>query len=178
MKQDVDVGMLFSNMVMFFIILTAGTVLFKGGIHQIDTVEQAAQALRPLAGESAYLLFALGVIGTGLLAIPVLSGSLSYIFCETFGWTEGLDHRQAMAICLVWITDSIDWAVVAVLWALAGWKQRRGWLDAAAVATIIPLAGGVGVMSIDYTFFGGWMIVGSVALAVLGLALSWRMRSD
>jgi hypothetical protein len=93
------------------------------------------------------------------------------------GWTRGLDHRQAMAICLVWITDSIDWAVVAVLWALAGWKQRRGWLDAAAVATIIPLAGGVGVMRI-YTFFGGWMIVGSVALAVMGLALSWRIGSD
>ena len=93
-------------------------------------------------------------------------------------WTEGLDHRQAMAVCLVWITDSIDWAVVAILWALAGWKQRRGWLDAAAVATIIPLAGGVGVMRIDYTFFGGWMIVGSVALAALGLALSWRRERE
>jgi len=93
MKQDVDFGMLFSNLVMFFIILTAGTVLFKGGIHQIDTVEQAAQALKPLAGKSAYLLFALGVIGTGLLAIPVLSGSLSYIITETFGWEQGLDKK-------------------------------------------------------------------------------------
>ncbi|MDP1844528.1 MAG: divalent metal cation transporter [Sediminibacterium sp.] len=93
MKQDVDFGMLFSNLVMFFIILTTGTVLFNGGIHQIDTVEQAAQALKPLAGNSAYLLFAVGVIGTGLLAIPVLSGSLSHIFCETFGWKEGLDNK-------------------------------------------------------------------------------------
>ena len=93
MKQDVDFGMLFSNMVMWFIILTTGTVLFNGGIHQIDTVEQAAQALKPLAGESAYLLFAIGVIGTGLLAIPVLSGSLSYMFCEAFGWKEGLDNK-------------------------------------------------------------------------------------
>jgi NRAMP (natural resistance-associated macrophage protein)-like metal ion transporter len=92
-KQDVDFGMLFSNLVMFFIILTAGTVLFKGGIHSIDTVEQAAQALRPLAGNSAYLLFALGIIGTGLLAIPVLSGSLSYIITETFGWEQGLDKK-------------------------------------------------------------------------------------
>ena len=90
------------------------------------------------------------------------------------GWTEGLDRQQAMAICLVWITDSIDWAVVAVLWSLAGWKQRRGWLDAAAVATIIPLLGGIGVMRIDYTFFGGWMIVGSAALAASGIALLWR----
>jgi len=93
MKQDVDFGMLFSNMVMFFLILTTGTVLFNGGIHQIDTVEQAAQALKPLAGNSAYLLFAIGVIGTGLLAIPVLSGSLSYIVTETFGWKNGLDKK-------------------------------------------------------------------------------------
>jgi len=93
MKHDVDFGMLFSNLVMFFLILTAGTVLFKGGIHQIDTVEQAAQALKPLAGNSAYLLFAVGVIGTGLLAIPVLSGSLSYIITETFGWEQGLNKK-------------------------------------------------------------------------------------
>jgi NRAMP (natural resistance-associated macrophage protein)-like metal ion transporter len=91
MQEDVDFGTLFSNMVMFFIILTTGTVLYNGGIHQIDTVEQAAEALKPLAGNSAYILFAVGVIGTGLLAIPVLSGSLSYIVTETFGWKEGLD---------------------------------------------------------------------------------------
>jgi NRAMP (natural resistance-associated macrophage protein)-like metal ion transporter len=93
MKEDVDVGIVFSNLVMFFIILTGGTVLFNGGIHQIDTVEQAARALMPLAGRSAYLLFAIGVIGTGLLAVPVLSGSLSYIVTETFGWKEGLDKK-------------------------------------------------------------------------------------
>jgi NRAMP (natural resistance-associated macrophage protein)-like metal ion transporter len=93
MKIDVDSGMFFSNLVMFFIILTTGTVLFNAGIHKIDTVEQAAQALKPVAGNFAYLLFALGVIGTGLLAIPVLSGSLSYIITETFGWKEGLDKK-------------------------------------------------------------------------------------
>ncbi len=103
MKQDVDLGMLFSNVVMFFLILTTGTVLFNGGIHQIDTVEQAAQALKPLAGNLAYLLFALGVIGTGLLAIPVLSGSLSYIVTETFGWKQGLDKKfhQAKAFYVI-----------------------------------------------------------------------------
>ena len=92
-NQDVDFGMTFSGLVMYFIILTTGTVLFKGGIHQIDTVEQAAVALKPLAGNLAYLLFAIGVIGTGLIAIPVLSGSLSYIFTETFGWEQGLDKK-------------------------------------------------------------------------------------
>lgn len=92
-NQDVDFGMGFSGFVMFFIILTTGTVLFKGGIHQINTVEEAAMALKPLAGNLAYLLFAVGVIGTGLIAIPVLSGSLSYIFAETFGWEQGLDKK-------------------------------------------------------------------------------------
>jgi NRAMP (natural resistance-associated macrophage protein)-like metal ion transporter len=93
MNQDVDFGMTFSGVVMFFIILTAGTVLFNNGIHQIDTVEQAALALKPLAGNAAYLLFAIGIIGTGFLAIPVLSGSLSYIITETFGWEQGLNKK-------------------------------------------------------------------------------------
>ncbi len=93
MNQDVDFGMTVSGFVMYFIILTTGTVLYQGGMHQIDTVEQAAMALKPLAGNLAYLLFAIGVIGTGLIAIPVLSGSLSYIFTETFGWEQGLDKK-------------------------------------------------------------------------------------
>lgn len=93
MNKDVDFGMAVSGFVMYFIILTTGTVLFKGGVHQIDTVEQAAMALKPLAGNLAYLLFAIGIIGTGLIAIPVLSGSLSYIFTETFGWEQGLDKK-------------------------------------------------------------------------------------
>ena len=92
-NKDVDTGMTFSGLVMYFIILTTGTVLFKEGVHQIDTVEQAASALKPLAGNLAYLLFSIGVIGTGLIAIPVLSGSISYIITETFGWTEGLDKK-------------------------------------------------------------------------------------
>ena len=95
--------MLFSNVVMFFVILTSGTVLFNSGINNIDTVEQAAEALKPLAGDAAYLLFALGVIGTGILAIPVLCGSLSYIITETFGWERGLDKKfhQAKAFYMV-----------------------------------------------------------------------------
>lgn len=92
-NEDVDFGMSFSGFVMYFIILTTGTVLFNGGVHQIDTVEQAASALKPLAGNLAYLLFAVGIIGTGLIAIPVLSGSLSYMIAETFGWEQGLDKK-------------------------------------------------------------------------------------
>jgi NRAMP (natural resistance-associated macrophage protein)-like metal ion transporter len=93
MKMDIDFGMLFSNLVMFFIILTTGAVLYNSGIRQIDTVGQAAKALEPLTGKLTYLLFALGVIGTGFLAIPVLAGSLSYILAETFNWKEGLDKK-------------------------------------------------------------------------------------
>ncbi len=97
MRSDVISGMFFSNLVMFFIILTTGIVLFNAGIHHIDTVEQAAQALKPLAGNLSYLLFAAGVIGTGLLSIPVLAGSLSYILSETFDWEEGLDKKFSEA---------------------------------------------------------------------------------
>lgn len=97
MKTDINVGMLLSNVVMFFIILTAGSVLYKAGIHQIDTVEQAAKALEPLAGKSATLIFTIGVIGTGLLAIPVLAGSQSYMLSETFGWEAGLDKKFPQA---------------------------------------------------------------------------------
>lgn len=93
MTNEVDFGMTFSGLIMYFIILTTGTVLFQAGVTQIDTVEQAAMALKPLAGNSAYLLFAVGVIATGLIAIPVLSGSLSYMFTETFGWEQGLDKK-------------------------------------------------------------------------------------
>jgi NRAMP (natural resistance-associated macrophage protein)-like metal ion transporter len=91
--KDVDVGMAFSGLVMYFIILTTGTVLHQGGIKNIQTVEDAARALQPLAGDAAYLLFSTGIIGTGLIAIPVLSGSLSYIFAETFGWEQGLSKK-------------------------------------------------------------------------------------
>jgi Mn2+/Fe2+ NRAMP family transporter len=104
LKQDVNFGMLFSNVIMFFIILTSGTVLFNAGINKIDTVEQAALSLRPLAGDSAYLLFAIGIIGTGLLAIPVLCGCLSYIVSETFGWEKGLNKKFHQAKAFYSIT--------------------------------------------------------------------------
>jgi NRAMP (natural resistance-associated macrophage protein)-like metal ion transporter len=93
MEKDVDFGMGFSGLVMYFIILTTGTVLYNNGMHEINTVQDAANALKPLAGNLAYLLFSIGVIGTGLIAIPVLCGSLSYIFTETFGWNQGLDKK-------------------------------------------------------------------------------------
>ena len=103
MQMDVNFGMLLSNMVMFFIILATGTALFGKGIAQIDTVEQAAKALEPVAGKASYFLFAIGVIGTGFLAIPVLSGSLSYIVSETLGWKGSLDKKFGQAKQFYWV---------------------------------------------------------------------------
>lgn len=93
MRFDVWSGMLFSNLVMFFIILTCGEVLFKNGLTNIQTAEQAATALKPLAGNYAYWLFALGIIGIGLQAVPVLAGSASYAISEALGWKEGLYRK-------------------------------------------------------------------------------------
>lgn len=93
MKVDVNVGMLWSNLVMFFIILTSASVLFPAGLTKIETVEDAAKALEPLAGHFAYHLFAIGVISTGLLAIPVLAGCLGYLFADIFRWQKGMDKK-------------------------------------------------------------------------------------
>ena len=106
-KADINYGMGFSGLVMYFIILSAGAILFPEGVRNIDTVEQAAAALKPLAGRYAYLFFAVGVIGTGLLAIPVLAGSLSYMIAEAFDWKYGMDKKfyEAKGFYLVLIVS-------------------------------------------------------------------------
>lgn len=90
MRIDVWTGMFLSNLVMFFIIAAAGGILFPHGITEITSAAQAAEALRPFAGNATYFLFAIGIIGTGLLAIPVLAGSSSYALAESLHWKEGL----------------------------------------------------------------------------------------
>lgn len=97
MDRDTVVGMIFSNLIMFFIIVTAASTLHLNGITNIETASQAAEALRPLAGDFAYILFALGVLGTGLLAIPILAGSASYAIAEAAGWKEGLYRKFKQA---------------------------------------------------------------------------------
>ena len=92
-------------------------------------------------------------------------------------WTQGLPPFQASALRFVWISDSIDWTVAAILWAVAAWKLSRPWLAAAAIAGLIPLAGAVGVMRIDPSFFGGQMLLGSVILAAVGLFAAWPHRA-
>jgi NRAMP (natural resistance-associated macrophage protein)-like metal ion transporter len=94
---DVIVGMLFSNLVMYFIILTTGATLFTSGTHDINSAAQAASALRPLAGQFAFLLFALGIIGTGFLAVPILTASASYAVSQAFGWKHGFRRKYIRA---------------------------------------------------------------------------------
>jgi NRAMP (natural resistance-associated macrophage protein)-like metal ion transporter len=106
MRIDVWSGMFLSELVMFFIIAACGGVLYAHGVRNITSAAQAAQALRPFAGNATYFLFALGIIGTGLLAIPVLAGSTSYTISESFHWREGLyrNLRSAYAFYGIIIT--------------------------------------------------------------------------
>lgn len=117
MREDVTFGMFISNVVMWFIMLATATTLYANGITNIETAEQAASALRPFAGDAAYLLFTLGIVGTGFLAVPVLSGSASYAISEIFGWREGFDRQfnRAKGFYLVVITSTLLGAVLSLV---------------------------------------------------------------
>lgn len=93
MRKDTLIGMVFSNLAMFFIILTAASTLNANGIFDIQTATDAAEALKPLAGPFAHLIFTLGIISVGLLAVPILAESASYAIAEAFGWSEGLSKK-------------------------------------------------------------------------------------
>lgn len=94
---DTTIGMFFSNIVMYFIILATAATLFKLGKTNIESATEAAQALRPLAGDAAYFLLALGLIGAGFLAVPILTGSAAYAVSEAFGWKYGLNKKPERA---------------------------------------------------------------------------------
>lgn len=109
-RIDTLVGMGFSHVVALFIVIATAATLHAHGIAQVESAAQAAEALRPIAGDLAFALFALGMIGTGLLAVPILAGSAAYALSETFGWTEGLDRRPREAKAFY---GAIVFAVVA-----------------------------------------------------------------
>src|SRR4029453_6904530 len=96
-RLDVNTGMFFSNLVMYFIILATASTLHRAGVQDIETARQAAEALRPLAGAAAYVLFAMGLVGTGLLPIPALAGSASFAVAELVAWRAGLDLKPHRA---------------------------------------------------------------------------------
>jgi len=110
-KVDVTVGMFFSNVVMFFIILTSSLTLHAHGLTSIESSSEAAQALAPIAGRFAAFLYMIGLVGTGLLAIPTLTGSSAYAFAEIFHWKQGLDEK--------WRRARAFYAVIAVSTVLA-----------------------------------------------------------
>ena len=96
-RFDTWTGMAMCSLIAFFIVLTTSVTLHANGVTEIDSAAQAAQALRPIAGELAFWLFSLGIIGTGLLAVPVLAGSAAYAISESFGWPMGLDRKLGQA---------------------------------------------------------------------------------
>lgn len=102
-KWDVCTGTFFSNLVMYFIILTTAVTLHAHGLTTIGTSRQAAEALRPLAGNLAVLLYTVGLVAVGFLAIPTLAGSAAYAFAETFRWKQGLDEKPTVAKRFYWV---------------------------------------------------------------------------
>jgi NRAMP (natural resistance-associated macrophage protein)-like metal ion transporter len=184
MKKDVKYGMFFSVLVMYFITLTAGTVLHNNGVYQINTVEDAAKALQPLAGDLAYILFAVGVIGISFLAIPVLAGSLSYIIAETFGWKEGLNKKfhEAREFYFVMIVSTL----AGLAMQLAGVDPVKALLYTAVlygitapviIGIILHICNNKKIME-EYTNKRMGNMVGTIALllmAAASLLLFWLM---
>ncbi len=174
MKKDIKYGMFFSVLVMYFITLTAGTVLHNNGVHEINTVEDAAKALQPLAGDLAYILFAAGVIGISFLAIPVLAGSLSYIIAETFGWKEGLNKKfhEAREFYIIMIISTLAGLIIQ----LAGINPVKALLYTAVlygitapviIGIILHICNNKKIME-EYTNKRLSNLVGSIALLLMG----------
>jgi Mn2+/Fe2+ NRAMP family transporter len=116
-KQDTFIGMIFSNLIAVCIVIATAVTLNLQGVTSIQTSAQAALALKPIAGEFAFIVFALGIIGTGLLAVPVLAGSAAYAVSEVFGWTTGLSHRfnEARGFYLIIISATAIGSLMSVL---------------------------------------------------------------
>ncbi len=183
MRIDVWSGMFFSNLIMFFIIAACAATLFTNGITNITSAEEAAIALRPFAGDFAFFLFALGILGTGLLAIPVLAGSASYAISESFGWRTGLyrKFKEAssfygviiLAMVLGIIFNFIGFDPIKVLIYSA---VLNGIISPVMIFFIIHLSGDEKVMG-DFknkknTNIFGWMTFVLISLVSLGAIVS------
>jgi NRAMP (natural resistance-associated macrophage protein)-like metal ion transporter len=173
---DVFTGMFFSNFVMYFIILTTGTTLHAHGITHIDTAKQAAEALRPLAGEQAYLLFTLGIIGTGVLAVPVLAGSSAYAVAESAAWAASLGTRPRLVRKFYWVLGAA--VVVGITLEYIGFNAVQMLFYSAVLNGILaaPLIVLVVLLTSDPTVMGDWInppwmkALGWLAAAVMTFA--------
>lgn len=184
MRKDVALGMLFSNIVMWFIILTTATTLFPRGIMDIHTAQEAAEALRPIAGDAAYFMFTLGIVGTGLLAIPVLAGSSSYVLSEAFGWdgTLNASFHKAKKFYVVTILSALVGVLMTVIGvnpitALLYTAVLYGVISPPLIAVILKIANDPKIMgshtnSILSNILGGITFIVMTAAAVAFLAFS------
>jgi NRAMP (natural resistance-associated macrophage protein)-like metal ion transporter len=179
-RIDTYVGMAASNIVALFIIITAGATLHASGHTNIATASQAAEALRPLAGQFAFTLFALGIIGTGLLALPVLAGSAAYALGEAFGWRTGLAHKAHNAKAFygtiavaTGVGALINFSPIDPIKALFWSAVVNGVVAVPIMAMLMLLASRRSVMGqfrlnpVLKTI--GWMATGVMALAAVGL---------
>jgi Mn2+/Fe2+ NRAMP family transporter len=180
MRGDVFAGMLTGVFIMFAIMVTTGATLHSAGITNIASAEDAAAALKPIAGDFAGLLFLLGILGVGLLSIPVLAGSTAYALAETMGWRESLElkPREAKAFYLV-IVGSV---VVAVLLNLIGIPPMTFLFLAAVLNGLAApaLMAIVWVLARDRQLLGRWAspawsrwLLAAATLLMAGLPVAW-----
>ncbi len=178
MRTDVKTGMILSNLVAFFIIVTTASVLFKNGITNIGSAQEAAQALRPLAGNYAYILFAAGIIGVGLLAVPILAGSGAYALSELMEWDEGLGKKfnQARSFYLVIALSvlvglTLNFIGINPMKALYYAAFLNGVIAVPLMAVIMVVGGDKNIMGREthpkWVRFFGWLAVVSMGVAAL-----------
>jgi len=177
---DVGVGAFFSNMVMYFIILTTAITLNRHGLTQIETSRQAAEALRPFAGRFATTLFTLGIVGVGFLAIPTLAGSTAYAFAETLGWRQGLNLKMRQArwfYALILISTGVgvalDFIGVNPVKALYWTAVINGLLAPFLLVAILVIAADRKLMQGQPSSRLGWVVVAitTAAMFVAGAAM-------
>jgi NRAMP (natural resistance-associated macrophage protein)-like metal ion transporter len=178
-RVDVGVGTFFSNLVMFFIILTTAITLHKHGMTNIETSRQAAEALQPLAGKFAATLFTVGIVGVGFLAIPTLAGSAAYAFAETLGWRQGLDKKlkQARAFyALILLSTAIgvglNFAGINPVKALYWTAVINGLLAPFLLAAILVVAADKKVMRGQPSSRLGWSVVAITTLAMFAAGVA------
>ena len=176
-RTDVVTGMLLSNLVMYFLILTTGATLNGHGMKNIETAKQAAEALRPLAGNSAYLLFTLGLVGTGMLAIPVLAGSCAYAIAEAAGWQAAslnMKPRRASkfySVIVISILSGIgfDFSGMSAIRMLFWSAILNGLLAPPLLVMVVLLTGDRKVMG-NRTSSGAMTTLGWVCVLVMTVA--------
>ena len=183
-KDDVYTGMFFSNLVMFFIILTTGATLYLHGIRNIETARQASEALRPLAGEGAYWLFTLGLVGTGMLGVPVLAGSCAYAIAEAASWKSaslskkprGAPRFYLVIAAAMVVGLALDFAGLNAVKMLFWSAILNGLLAPPLVILVVLLTSDKKVMLGRVNSRGakvlGWVCAAMMSAAALGLLVS------